>query len=51
MKFAWQVGAVGQWVNLVAVWVREQMLRLGWRRLMTPQFERRVGGVDLSCRE
>jgi 2-polyprenyl-6-methoxyphenol hydroxylase-like FAD-dependent oxidoreductase len=47
MKFAWQVGAVGQWANPIAVQARKQFLRLGWKRLMQPQFDDRVGSVDL----
>jgi FAD-dependent urate hydroxylase len=49
MQFAWRVGAVGQWANPVAVRVREQLLRVAWARFIGPQFERRVGSVDLFC--
>jgi 2-polyprenyl-6-methoxyphenol hydroxylase-like FAD-dependent oxidoreductase len=47
MKFAWQVGAVGQVANPVGVWGRRYFLKFGWKRLMQPQFDSRVGAVDL----
>jgi 2-polyprenyl-6-methoxyphenol hydroxylase-like FAD-dependent oxidoreductase len=49
MKFAWQVGATGQWANPVAVRVREYVLKLGWKRVIGPSFDRRIGDVDLFC--
>jgi 2-polyprenyl-6-methoxyphenol hydroxylase-like FAD-dependent oxidoreductase len=49
MEFAWQVGAVGQWSNPIAVRVREQILRLLWKGFIQRQFDSRVGNVDLYC--
>jgi 2-polyprenyl-6-methoxyphenol hydroxylase-like FAD-dependent oxidoreductase len=49
MAFAWQVGAVGQWANPIAVRAREQILRLAWKRFIQPQFDDRIGAVDLHC--